>query len=218
MASFTLKDLVLSAFGQTYRYVSIVIFLSLLWPQNVFSVKVTMRDGKHYEGTRVEETGTEIIIIKSNQEKVVLPKKDVVQVTYQDYVPKRTDQYFTLGVTIGTPSVINMNLGHMWSTFGVQLSGSYFGNTYGGQLNLGWKIGDSRNFLHFLFIGGGVSQITYKDNGTDVSHRWRYGIIGYNLNWYGLFAEIGIALGSGDYTNPQPAAQLGYVYRFRSDT
>jgi len=46
------------------------------------------------------------------------------------------------------------------------------------------------------------------------ARRWSYGVFGYNLNWDGFFLEIGISLGKGDFTSPQPHWQIGYVHRF----
>jgi hypothetical protein len=44
---------------------------------------------------------------------------------------------------------------------------------------------------------------------------WLYAGPALSLDLFGIYAEGGLTLGIGDFSNPQLAVQLGYAYHFR---
>lgn len=194
----------------------ILMILCLLAMEKISAATITTIDGKRFDGKIISEGEKEIVIQGSDGIETRLPKSRVAQVNYQENLPPSKKQYWAVGATFGTPGGLNLNLWYMWSSFGFQLSGGYIGTVYGTQANLAWKIGDYQKFLHTLFVGAGHSSVTTKENNLEITKRWTYGIVGYNLNWYGFFLELGITLGSGDFKSPQFAGQIGYVHRFNS--
>ena len=128
----------------------------------------------------------------------------------QELADLREDSYQEIGINIGTPAALNLAFGHWFNSVGVRVSGMYFGQTNGVQLNLGLKLSDNARRRHALFIIGGISNI-------DLNNRvreWTFLGLVYNLNFRGFFLEPGLTFGEGDYSNPQVALQIGYMHRF----
>ncbi|MCB2205246.1 hypothetical protein KQI65_10895 [bacterium] len=133
--------------------------------------------------------------------------------------------YSELGINIGTPGGLNLAYGHWFGGIGLRLSGMIYGPSLSGlQLNLGFKLSDTYRMSHVLALVGGVSHFeleeeTYYSSYSLITHRtrvydWTYlgGI--WEMNWWGFFLQTGLAVGSGDFSNPQLMLQIGYMYRF----
>jgi hypothetical protein len=104
-------------------------------------------------------------------------------------------------------SNVTLIAGFRASAVGVRLSGSaYKYRNKGYELdflaNLDWKEG----FSHDIYIGMGIV-----GDAPGQLRRWRYTVIGYNLNVVGIYANIGIGFGSSIVANPQIMTQIGYV-------
>lgn len=183
---------------------------------SLFGAEVETTDGKRYEGTIKAESEKEVVLGGESGIEMRIPRENIAKLTYKDTPPKFKKDYWGFGATLGTPGIINVNLWRMWETFGLQFSGGYLGTAYGIQANLAWKIGDYAKFVHCFFVGAGSLSISTKKNNVDQTSQWTYGVVGYNLNWYGWFLEAGASFGSGSYSNPQFMAQGGFVYRFNS--
>ncbi len=83
----------------------------------------------------------------------------------QEEVDLREDSYQEIGINIGTPAALNLAFGHWFNSVGVRVSGMYFGQTNGVQLNLGLKLSDNARRRHALFIIGGISNIDIDNRG-----------------------------------------------------
>lgn len=187
--------------------------LGILLATNLFAAEITTLDGDRYEGKITSENEQEIVLTDSQGVEKKFLRERVRKIIYLDDQPRFKKQYWAFGFTLGTPAAFNVNAWHMWNDFGVQVSGGYWGSAYGAQANFAWKLGDYETFAHNLVAGTGTFAITVNENSVDKTNRWTYGLIGYNLNWHGVFLEVDILLGAGSYSNPQLGAQLGYIYR-----
>jgi hypothetical protein len=114
-------------------------------------------------------------------------------------------EYTELGVAIGTPAVLNIELGYWMDEVGVRLSGGIFPGA-GIQANLGFKLAENAKRSHVIAAVFGASEIDH--------YEWTYAGVAYELNYHGIFLQAGLTAGRGDYSSPQIIFQLGYVYRF----
>ena len=119
------------------------------------------------------------------------------------------------------PGGINVNIGHNFEETGVRAAFGYIGGVYGFQLNFLYNLNKSEHFEHNVSIGAGYSAIEkigydydYYGYSIDDMRTWAYFGGYYDINVYGAFLELGLTIGSGDFTIPQFSIQLGYVYRF----
>ena len=193
-------------------------FLALLFQvQAISPLTIVTQEGQEIEADDFQENDTELILKMSNGERKSVPKSTIKRLMHYRLREKILDEYPILGVTLGTPGILNLNAGYFFSKIGVQVSGSYLGSAYGFQAAFAWKLYDSRSFMHALSGGAGFSSITVDRDLKKETHKWTYGVLSYNLNWYGFFLELGIGVGAGDYSNPQFLGQIGYVYRFNRE-
>lgn len=130
-----------------------------------------------------------------------------------------SSKFFMVGVTILLPGVLNALMGYTYHRFHIRGSIGIMPSdrASGEQLNIGICIAKSDHVDHNLTFELGESRMlrsnrTYTQNEYS---KWRYFGFGYDINYYGIFGEIGISKGEGDYTSPQLIMQLGYVYRFK---
>lgn len=197
------------------KYKTIILTAFLLGGANaLYPATVTTKDDKTYEGKIKDDTSVEVVLVQNNGTEIRIPKNNIENIDYtetQEESNRFKRSYPIFGATVGTPAGINLSIGYTWPVLGFQLSGLYLGNIYGAQLNILFKLSETKNFSHALFLGGGFSQVTGM-GGYDFS--WYYGAAGYNLNFFGIFAELGLSVGTGTFKNPQLTFQLGYVHRF----
>ena len=123
-----------------------------------------------------------------------------------------------LGVTLGTPAGLNINVG-WWGDESfpllARLSGMYYGSlSKGVQGEVGWAFDTDGAFKQFVAAAGltasiGNNPVTWTGAGPV-----------YGINWHGLSAELGITFGSGTDSNgaklsgAQAIAQVGYSFLF----
>jgi hypothetical protein len=133
---------------------------------------------------------------------------------------------FELGLSAGTPALVNLNLG-FWGTESVPLLarvyGGYwgYGLGYGGEL--GWLFDNAGAFRQYLAAGaeagGGISPFTL-DTGTISSVGLHYG-----FNWKGFFLDVGLGYGETQRSEIlifnyrvsrglMPSIQIGYAFFF----
>lgn len=175
---------------------------------------IKTENNEEIEALDFEELPSELKLRMPNGETRIVAKVGIKKVSYYLEQPKVLPSYGVLGVTIGSPGILNLNLGYFHQKYGISVTGAYLGSTYGFQTNVSRVLHDTRNFMHSLFVGAGVLSLTSEEQTSRVTRRFTYGAFGYHLNWWGFFLELGLGFGSGDYTNPQFLGQIGYVHRF----
>jgi tetratricopeptide (TPR) repeat protein len=144
------------------------------------------------------------------------PAETYVEAPVKTLVPERPwrHEYPEIGGSLGTPGFFNLMAGYEWEKLGVRLSGGGLNSRlWGAQGNLMLKVGEYRHLVHHVSLVGGLSEAGGPNN-NDVVRHWNYGGVGYDINWYGAFAELCLTAGSGDYSGIQAGIQLGYMYRF----
>jgi hypothetical protein len=118
----------------------------------------------------------------------------------------KRETYSELGITVGTPSGVNLAVARWFGQYGVRVCGMAFDSLRGIQAAVAYKISDNSDRSHSVAVVFGGSKITGKV--------WNYTGVAYNLNYGNFFLEAGVSAGSGSFTTPQLLLQLGYSYRF----
>ena len=115
--------------------------------------------------------------------------------------------YPELGITLGTPSGLNLAGGGWNGRFGVRATGMFYGPSfYGFQTTLGFKLLDDPKTLHSVGLAFGTFRWEFDD--------WTSVGAVYNTNFRGFFLETGLEVGRGDFSSPQFVLQIGYMRRF----
>jgi hypothetical protein len=124
--------------------------------------------------------------------------------------PDSGDSLTEIGLTLGPPTIVNINLGY-WGPkelpMLVRVSGMYYGNTRGIQLDVGYVFDRERNFRQYVALSAvswqAVSNYySFWTNTNSNSYKDIFYGVGpsYGFNWYGLSLQIGLALGQDSNT------------------
>jgi hypothetical protein len=170
-------------------------------------VKTT--DGIEYYGTIVHDSSDFVLIRGRDSSEVKIPRNqiEVMESTSGNEWSVKS-KYPIIGFSIGTPAVFQGIIGYYFDGYGVRGSGGYYGQFYNGiQINFLKALKNSKDFTSNLSLATGYSQIGGRE--------WTYGAAMWDANWSGLFLELGVSLGTGNYTNPQLSLQFGYLYEFK---
>jgi hypothetical protein len=119
--------------------------------------------------------------------------------------PDSGDALKELGLTLGPPTIVNLNLGY-WGPRSLPLlfrvSGMYYGDTRGIQADVGYifqRDAHLKQYLAVTFVSWqtSVSWSSYWNGNTGNSSRDMFTGIGpsYGLNWNGLSVQLGVAFG-----------------------
>ena len=125
------------------------------------------------------------------------------------------DSYPELGVAIGFPASLNAEAGYWFGPVGARLSGMYWGDSYGVQGNVGYKLSETRRRYHAvaLVAGRGVGVAPDQE-----CCDWTYVGGAYNLVYRGFFLEAGletpVKVRRGNFRDVVPLFQIGYLHRF----
>ncbi|MGA2296812.1 MAG: hypothetical protein ABSG15_04600 [FCB group bacterium] len=120
------------------------------------------------------------------------------------------ETYPSVGLSIGSPGGINIVLGYMLGAGGIRFqAGSWFTLSYGLQGNLFLNSSKTEFSESNFSLGLGYA---YDDNGRINS--WGYGGFFYDVNFRGIFFELGVTIKAGSSSNISGSFQLGYFYRF----
>ncbi len=173
---------------------------------------ITTKDGNKY---RYHINKYDSAYVYYNQDYNVpgkLKRSDLLEFYIAD---ASNEGYSSFGITMGTPAAINLLYSYQpLSLLNLRIQGGYIGTAYGIQANIGINLSKSNSFEQNLSICAGYSYLTPEKSYPKKTYKWTYTGICYNFNWGGFFTELGLAIGNGDYPNPQLMFQLGYVYRF----
>lgn len=145
----------------------------------------------------------------------------------QDTSDNIGNNIFEMGFSIGTPAMFNFHSAYWFSKLGVGGSIFYLPEMCGGiELGLQYRFVDKKNIRFsaslstgFSSLGGNTwKQIIRKDDTQSMqllSKPLNYLYIGPNINLRlkRFFIQTGIAIGYGDYRNPQLMFQIGGMFR-----
>lgn len=180
---------------------------------------VTTVDGTRYVGKLVRNEGDTTVIMTADSVMITIPQARIRLIEFNtgglagsSSSTATAVPYWMFGAALGTPAGLNLIFGRSFGGFGMRLSGMVFGGRlYGAQVDV-VRIGrTSESFSHQPFLGVGTLHV--KGGGTGGGD-WTYVAAGYGLNSGGFHFDIGLSVGSGDFSNPQLMLQIGYVHEF----
>ncbi|HVZ81050.1 MAG TPA: hypothetical protein VHE12_09695 [bacterium] len=205
------------------RSVRRVIFLVALWLGTagvLRAAEILTNDGQRFKGKVLEETATDYLMEIENGVQVRIGKDQVAHFDAAEAPKESLKTYPVLGLTYGTPSVVNLVAGYYLDDFGLKLSGAYWSGVHGLQADLSWKAVDNEKVLvDFSLVGGtvhtagGSNGFSLWSSGDWSGTDWTYGGLGFDVNYGGFFFEVmGV---TGNFPNPVAFPyQIGLEERF----
>lgn len=149
-----------------------------------------------------------------------LPRSSVAFIEYKSLAsPKHWSEF---GGVLGSPAGGNFVVGARWPSVGLRLSGAYWGTSlYGAQLAVPINVARSENTSHNIAPFVSESHLTstktyytsYGPIDLATPEEWTCVGLAYELNTHGFDLEFGLDVGTGDFSNPQLAFQIGYVHQ-----
>lgn len=127
-------------------------------------------------------------------------------------VPRQADaqSYGEIGGSVGTPSGLHLVGGYRQDKFGARLTAGYLGNLWGLQLGAGLRKDSDKGGTHGFDLNLGAMDVD--------GAGFKYVEPAYSFHGKrGFFAEVGLGLGVGDFSNPQLLFQIGGLGRVGSD-
>jgi len=185
------------------------------------AAEVMTNDGQKFEGKILEEQEDYLLLEIENGVQVRIEKSEIAFIQREDRLAKQPSQdYPTLGVTYGSPAVLNLVAGYSLSSFGLKFSGAYWGGTRGVQADLSFKLAEEQSFLAEFDVVGGVVGTHGANNGYSLwssgawsGTAWNYSGIGFDINYGGFVFELDAV--TGNFPNPVALPfQIGFVQRF----
>lgn len=187
----------------------------------VYPAEIMTNDGQKFEGKILEEQTDYVLMEIENGVQVRIDKSEIAYIQREENKVKPfAQEYPVLGVTYGSPTVLNFVAGYYLADFGLKFSGAYWGNVKGIQADLSIKLVDNPSFLaNFSLVGGAVGT-TSANNGYSIwssgawgGTDWTYGGIGFDINYGGFVFEVdGV---TGNFPNPVALpVQIGFAQRF----
>lgn len=206
--------------NRSVRWVVILVGLLLGTAGILRAAEILTNDGQHFKGKVLEETATDYLMEIEDGVQVRIGKDQVSHFDQTEAPKESKKNYPVLGLTYGTPAVLNLVAGYYLDDFGLKLSGAYWGGVHGLQTDLSWKVVDNENVLVDLSLVGGVVETTGASNGLSLwssgpwsGTDWNYGGLGLDVNYGGFFFEVmGV---TGNFPNPVAFPyQIGFEERF----
>lgn len=191
----------------------------LLLPLGVNAAEIMTNDGQKFDGKILEEQSDSILMEIENGVHVKIEKSEIVYIQRED-VKKSLNEYPVLGITYGTPSVVNLVAGYYLADFGLKLTGAYWAGIRGLQADLSYKIVDHPFFMADFSLVGGAMQTSGATNGFSLwssgawsGTEWTYHGLGFDINYGGFVFETDVV--TGPFPNPIAIPiQIGFVQRF----
>ncbi len=196
-----------------------LVFTLLLLPFGLNAAEIMTNDGQKFDGKILEEKPDSILMEIENGVHVRIEKSEIVYIQREDS-KKARNEYPVLGVTYGTPSVVNLVAGYYLADFGLKLTGAYWSGIHGLQADLSYKIVDHPSFMADLSLVGGAMQTSGDTNGFSLwssgawgGTNWTYHGLGFDINYGGFVFETDFV--TGPFPNPIAIPiQIGFVQRF----
>lgn len=204
------------------RFLSLAaaVVLCLIPAGMAYPAEIMTNDGQKFDGKILEEEPGYVLMEIEDGVQVRIDKSQIAYLQREDGKKPYVQEYPILGVTYGTPTVLNLVAGYYLSSFGLKLTGAYWGGVKGIQADLSIKLVDDDKFLANFSLVGGAIGTTSANNGYSLwssgywgGTDWTYGGIGFDINYGGFVFELdGV---TGDFPNPVALpVQIGYVERF----
>lgn len=173
---------------------------------------VITNDGQTFLGKILEEKPEYVLMEVENGVQVRIDRPQIQFIQYADtseYDYKR--EYPILGATVFClPASYNLVAGYFWEDLGFKLEGGYWDpTTWGAQLNLSKKLGETKEMLNNLSLILGTRPASH-----DLNEFYAGG--GFDINFNGLFLEADFLNGNtNNGVNWAFAMHFGYIHRFR---
>ncbi len=177
-------------------------------------------DGQKFDGKILEEQTDYLVMEIENGVQVRIEKSEVAYIQRMDAPKQAPQEYPVLGITYGTPSVVNLVAGYYLADFGLKFTGAYWAGIRGVQADLSFKLVDHSSFMANLSLVGGAIQTSGATNGFSLwssgawgGTNWTYHGIGFDINYGGFVFETDLV--TGPFPNPIAIPiQIGFVQRF----
>jgi hypothetical protein len=195
-------------------------FALLLFPSWVSAAEVMTNDGQKFDGKILEEQSDYLVMEIENGVHVRIEKSEVAYIQREDAKKEPPKEYPVLGVTYGSPSVVNLVAGYYLTDFGLKMTGAYWAGIRGIQADLSFKLVDHPSFMADLSLVGGAVQTSGATNGFSLwssgawgGTNWTYHGIGFDINYGGFAFETDLV--TGPFPNPVAIPiQIGFIQRF----
>ncbi len=184
------------------------------------AAEIMTNDGQKFEGKILEEGTDDVLMEIENGVQVRIAKSEIAYFQREDSKKPYAQEYPILGVTYGSPTIVNLVAGYYLSGFGLKFSGAYWGGVKGIQADLSLKLVDDEKFLANFSLVGGAIGTTGSSNGYSLwstgawsGNDWTYEGIGFDINYGGFVFEVdGV---TGNFPNPLALpVQIGFAQRF----
>lgn len=188
---------------------------------SAFAAEIVTNDGQKFEGKILEEQTDYVLMEIENGVQVRIDRSQIAYLQREDKKPQTSPQdYPVLGITYGSPTVINLVAGYYLSGFGLKLSGAYWGAVRGLQADLSIKLVDDHDFLADVSLVGGAIGSNTPGNGYSLwssgawqGTHWTYDGLGFDVNYNGFAFELDAV--TGPFPNPIALpVQIGFIQRF----
>lgn len=196
-------------------------FLFLCLNARAHAAEVMTNDGQKFVGKILEEQADYLLLEIENGVHVRIDKSEIAHIQREDLKALEPSQdYPLLGITYGSPSVLNLVAGYSLPVFGLKFSGAYWGGVRGIQADLFLKLEEEKSFLADFDLVGGVVGTNGANNGYSLwssgawsGTAWNYAGIGFDVNYEGFVFELdGV---TGNFPNPVALPfQIGFTQRF----
>ena len=193
-------------------------FLLLFMPAMALGLEVLTKDGQTFKGKMIDEKPDFVILEIENGVQVKIDQKDILAI--QGRKKQSKQEYPILGVSYGSPAVLNLIAGYYLNDFGVKLSGGYWPHFGGAQIDLSKKLVDNDTLLGNVSLVGGIIQTSGTTQGylnwngsNDMNGTWIYASLGLDITWKWFSLEVDWVNGNFPNKSAFPF-QVGYVQRF----
>ncbi len=203
---------------------------------DTMKTRIELQSNEVYIGPVVRTNEKEFVILSADSDEIVIQRDLITDIQicdidgdftfksiirgadgkeYPDFEVVK-DKYHMFGATFGYPGYMNLLFGYQGDKFGFRMSIGYIGAGAGIKASCLYNLHKSKYVEHSIAITAGASIVIANSPYNGIS----YGLT-YSLNAFGIFAEIGVALGadlagmvSRDSASPKVIGQVGYVWRF----
>jgi len=203
---------------------------------DTMKTRIELQSGEVYIGPVVRTNEKEFVILSGDSDEIEIQRNLIADIQicdidgdftfksiirgadgkeYPDFEVVK-DNYHMFGATFGYPGMFNLMYGYQGNKFGMRVCAGFTGFSAGIKASFVYNLQKLKYIEHSLALTVGASIVIANSPYNGVS----YGAT-YSLNAFGIFVEIGVALGadiagmvSRDSTSPKVIGQFGYVWRF----
>ena len=188
---------------------------------------VTTQDGLEVEGRIISRGVDSLTVVTAEGRRVRIGNLQVRSITEREPLlppappppPPGCTDCPMLGGVIFDPAGVNLIAGFRVGPLGVRMTGLYLGrDNFGGQFDFLMNMEDDGRFIHDLYLGIGISSNTdYAGLTIRGRDSWRYAVVGYDVSYIGMYANVGLSFGKGELSNRlvNLLFQLGFVKQVR---